>query len=138
MTFPRQATLQTIITVMLEYGTWLASIIIALGLAESFFSAAPSHAVTGGYKMIVSGIGLLICLPIFRLLIMLIAFLRDRDHLHGAIAAGVLTIIGVSFAVGMIMAHPAKNSVSIRMPKCCARYKNVLGNISLGRASPGT
>jgi uncharacterized membrane protein len=47
------------------------------------------------------GIALFILLPTLRVLLMLLVFLRERDYRFTAIAALVLAIILLGFAVGM-------------------------------------
>ena len=81
--------LERLLANLLHYGSWLASIAIGLGLALSFMRIATL------------GIALFILLPSVRVLLMLIVFLRARDYRFTAIAALVLAIIVLGFAVGM-------------------------------------
>jgi len=74
---------------LLHYGTWLASIAIGLGLA------------LGSTRIETIGIALFILLPTLRVLLMLLVFLRECDYRFTAIAALVLAIILLGFAVGM-------------------------------------
>lgn len=80
--------LESRLAVLLQYGTAGATVLIALGLALS-------HPPT-----VVAGIGLLIALPVARLVVMLLAFLRARDHRFAAITATVLVVIMASLATG--------------------------------------
>src|SRR3546814_16530367 len=82
---------------------------IALGLALVMAGwAGPVHrAGLSGIDIITAGIVLLILLPAFRVALMLIAFLRDRDYRFAVIAALVLIIIFSGFVFGMRTAGDA-------------------------------
>jgi uncharacterized membrane protein len=82
----------------LRRGTWLASAVIALGLL------LPSLTQQGA-KIVTVGLALLILLPVLRVMLMLVAFLRARDFPLTAVAGLVLAIIGLSLAVGSLSAH---------------------------------
>jgi uncharacterized membrane protein len=79
---------------LLHYGTLAASGIIASGLALSLAAGRL------GMGVATAGIGLFILLPMLRVAVMLVFFLRARDYRYGAIAALVLLIISISFFVG--------------------------------------
>jgi uncharacterized membrane protein len=79
---------------LLHYGTYIASLVIALGLALSFGSNPAGQRIAG------VGIALFIVLPVARVGTMLIFFLRTRDYRFSAIAALVLGIIVISYVVG--------------------------------------
>jgi len=81
---------------LLRYGTWLASIAIAIGLVLAF-----TGSLTPGMQVVTLGIGLFILLPSSRVLLMLIVFVRERDYRFGLIAALVLAIITFGVVVGM-------------------------------------
>jgi len=81
---------------LLLYGTWLASIAIAIGLVLAF-----TGSLTPGMQVVTLGIGLFILLPSSRVLLMLIVFVRERDYRFGLIAALVLAIIAFGVVVGM-------------------------------------
>jgi uncharacterized membrane protein len=81
---------------LLRYGTWLASLIIAVGLVLAF-----TGSLAVGMRTVTIGIGLFILLPSSRVLLMLIVFARERDYRFGLIAALVLVIIALGIAVGM-------------------------------------
>ena len=51
-------------------------------------------------RLVTIGIALFILLPVLRVVLMLIVFLRERDYRFSAIAALVLTILLVGFVVG--------------------------------------
>ena len=88
------APLERILASLLHYGTYVASTVIALGLALALASNA------AGQRMATLGIALFIVLPVARVGAMLIFFLRMRDYRFSAIAALVLVIIVISYVVG--------------------------------------
>lgn len=74
---------------LLWYGTWLATAVIAAGMA------------LGRYDIVKAGVALFICLPIARVALMLVIFLRERDLAYVAISALVLAIIGAGVVAGL-------------------------------------
>ena len=82
----------------LSCGTWLASAVIALGLLLPPLTQQ-------GARIVTVGLALLILLPVLRVMLMLVAFLRARDFPLTAVAVLVLAIIGLSLAVGSLSAH---------------------------------
>ena len=86
--------LEHVLGKLLNYGTLLASAVIAAGLL-----LAPAASAMG-VRIATTGIVLFILLPVVRVSAMLIFFLRARDYRFGAIAALVLSIILVSYVVG--------------------------------------
>ena len=105
---PRCAPLERLLAGTLQYGTWLASAAIGLGLAlaliDSRFSAA-KLTILRDMRIATVGIALLILLPVVRVIVMLIVYLRQRDYHLSAIALLVLTIILLGFAVGLAGRH---------------------------------
>ena len=91
---PLPASLERILGSLLHYGTYIASFVIALGLALALTS------IPLGQRIATLGIALFIALPVARLGTMLIFFLRARDYRFSAIAALVLMIIAISYIVG--------------------------------------
>ena len=88
----------------LSYGTLMASVVVCVGLGlamiDSLFGAsrlATSH----DMRIATIGIALFILLPVARVIVMLIAYLRQRDYRLSAIALLVLTVILLGFAVGL-------------------------------------
>lgn len=71
---------------LLEVGTWLASLVIAAGI---LLAKKP---------LVVAGIGLFIALPVARLLVMLVVFLRGGERRLAIIAAVVIVIIALGGA----------------------------------------
>jgi uncharacterized membrane protein len=90
--------LESLLASLLQYGSWLASSTITLGLALSFFSA---HAPLPGVKVVTAGVALFILLPVIRVLIMCLVFLRERDYKFSAIAALVLVILALGVVAGL-------------------------------------
>ncbi len=101
---PRSAPLEQLLAGTLQYGTWLASATIGLGLTLALigprFSAA-RLTILRDIRIATIGIALLILLPVVRVIVMLFVFLRERDYHLSAIALMVLTIILLGFAVGL-------------------------------------
>jgi len=86
---------------LLRFGTWLASLIITVGLAMTFVpGSAPHLAGISGEGMTKAGIALFILLPIGRVTLMLGIFARERDYRYAAIAALVLAIIALGVLFG--------------------------------------
>ena len=89
---------------VLNRGTWLAAGVMAIGLAVAFIDRSNAAGLFGvsSHHVIAAGIVLLILLPVLRVVLMLIAFLREGDRVFGAIAALVLLIIVVGMALGAV------------------------------------
>jgi uncharacterized membrane protein len=85
-----QAVLERRVAVVLQAGTWLASLVIAVGLV-----------VPSGAHVVMLGVALFIALPILRGLLMLIAFFRAGDWRIAGVAALVLAVIGLAIALTM-------------------------------------
>ena len=89
---------------LLRYGTWLASAVVAVGVALEVLRQIPgTHAAAAGsgLGLIEAGVTIFILLPIARVCLMLGMFLRDRDYLYAALSALVLAIIGLGIALGL-------------------------------------
>jgi uncharacterized membrane protein len=87
--------LETMLGMMLHYGTILASVVIVLGLALTLGSAA------AGWRVATVGIVLFILLPVARVGVMTFFFLRSGDYRFGSIAALVMAIMLLSFVLGV-------------------------------------
>jgi uncharacterized membrane protein len=83
------------LAVLLRVGTWLASAVIAVGLASSL---ADSH---WGGQIVNLGIALFILLPTVRVAVMLVAFVRERDFRFAWIAGFVLAMIVLGMVLGV-------------------------------------
>jgi uncharacterized membrane protein len=85
---------------LLWYGTWVASALIALGmLVEGLHGATGSAA--SGHGIVKTGVALLIALPVARVLMLFVVFLRRRDLAYTLISALVLAIISAGVLIGM-------------------------------------
>lgn len=88
---------------LLHYGTWIATGIIAIGLALALAGMrvqTGAHPASAGMSIVTAGIALFILLPIMRLILMLGVFLHQRDYRFSAIAALVLAIVAAGLLVG--------------------------------------
>ena len=92
----RHHRLERILARVLDQGTWLASGIIAVG----WILAASGWRTVG---VVNTGVALFLLLPVLRVLIMLVVFLRERDYRFGAITALVLSIIVLGALLGARM-----------------------------------
>jgi uncharacterized membrane protein len=101
----RHPRLERLLAGVLRRGTWLATGVIALGLALSLIGwpeSTPAVTMTST-RIVILGVALFILLPVFRVLLMIIVFVREGDYCFGAIATLVLAIIILSAALGMHM-----------------------------------
>jgi FtsH-binding integral membrane protein len=85
---------------VLNFGTWLASVVIAAGLVLSLFQERTPFPTSA--QVVTAGIGLFILLPILRVILMLTIFVKQRDYKFAAAAAVVLLIIFAGFAIGTL------------------------------------
>ncbi len=92
--------IESLLAGVLNVGTWLASVVIAAGLVLSFFHEQMTSPT--GAQVVTAGIGLLILLPILRVIIMLTIFVKKHDYKFAAAAAVVLVMIIAGFAVGIL------------------------------------
>jgi len=99
--FVRHPRLERLLARVLRSGTWLASGVIALGLALPVIDWPGISPALTGPRIITAGIALLIFLPVLRVVLMLIVFFREGDYRFGAIATLVLVIIVLGAALGM-------------------------------------
>jgi uncharacterized membrane protein len=79
------------VALVLGVGTWLASTVIAMGLV-----------LPHGATVVATGIALFIALPIVRVAVMLVEFLRRRDYRLGIFSTLVLIIIVVGIALSAV------------------------------------
>lgn len=88
MTAPA-GTLDRRVALLLGSGTWLASTVIAVGLA-----------VPSGDRIVNAGVALFIALPILRVAVMLVEFLRRHDYRIAILSASVLAVILLGIVLG--------------------------------------
>jgi uncharacterized membrane protein len=84
----RHPELEGVLAHLLDKGTWLASTVIGVGLILALCGGP-------GMSWVRVGIALFIGLPVLRLVVMGVAFWRERDYRFGAIGLFVLLIIGL-------------------------------------------
>ncbi|HKX33485.1 MAG TPA: DUF1634 domain-containing protein [Blastocatellia bacterium] len=89
--------LESTLAGVLNFGTWLASAVIASGLLLPLFATPVASRL--GSQVVTVGIALFILLPILRVILMLVLFLKERDYRLAAAAALVLAIILAGFVV---------------------------------------
>jgi hypothetical protein len=96
----RHPELERCLATLLHWGTWLGCCIVGTGLV---LQAAGGE---GGLatRIVVAGIAVFLLLPVARVAVMLVVFLRERDYRFGLIAAAVLAIIVLGAVLG---AHTA-------------------------------
>lgn len=98
--------LEGMLASLLHHGTWFSSAVTALGLALVMIEAhlgTSASKLPSGTTLVTAGIALLIMLPVLRLTVMLLVFLRERDYMFGMIAATVLTIIALGTVLGLYL-----------------------------------
>ncbi len=86
-----------IIASLLRHGTWLASALIAIGMALAAFAPPPIALDSPG--LVRAGVATFILLPIARVGLMLTIFLRERDYVYALIAALVLAIVATGVVI---------------------------------------
>jgi uncharacterized membrane protein len=94
------SSIESLLAGVLNVGTWLASVVIAVGLVLSLFYQRKPF--PNGAYAVTAGIGLFILLPILRVILMLTIFLKERDCKFAAAAAVVLLFIFAGFAIGIL------------------------------------
>ncbi|TCV97753.1 uncharacterized protein DUF1634 [Luteibacter rhizovicinus] len=92
-----------IIARLLQYGTWGASVVIAIGIVLSTLHPIDDSSVltSSGYTLGKTGIVIVILLPIARVALMLALFLRERDYIYAMISMLVLVIIGAGILASL-------------------------------------
>ena len=93
--------LEAVLAALLFYGTWLASLAIAVGLAAAWVGGPYGVAPNFPVSLVTGGIGLLILLPILRVALMLFYLLRRHDYRLAVAAILVLTIILAAAVIGL-------------------------------------
>ncbi|HZV06687.1 MAG TPA: DUF1634 domain-containing protein [Gemmataceae bacterium] len=83
---------------LLRYGTWLASGVTGLGLAMSLVGVE-------GDQVVAAGVALFIALPVLRVLVMLGAFLLNRDYRLVIVTTVVLMTILAGLVIGLSLSN---------------------------------
>ena len=94
--------LEESLAALLRYGSWSASAVIGLGFALALISAhlPGRNPALVPHRIATTGIALFILLPVLRVLVMLVVFIRERDFRFACIAASVLAIILLGVVLG--------------------------------------
>jgi hypothetical protein len=82
-------TLERRLANLLSFGTWTAAALLAAGL---MLAISKNHPLPGDYLLLL-GIGLLIALPVIRILVTGLVFLYSREWGYAAMAGLVLIIV---------------------------------------------
>lgn len=93
---------ERLIAGLLWYGTLLATAIIGAGMAIGLLQHVAPLRLAGldAFAIVKAGVALFILLPIARIVLMLVLFLRERDYVYAAISTLVLTIIAAGIVAG--------------------------------------
>ena len=86
---------------MLHRGTWLGSSVIALGLVLPMAGWPGDSSAIICTRIVTAGIALFIALPVLRVFLMLVVFVRERDLRLSAIAMLVLAIMLLGSVLGV-------------------------------------
>jgi len=93
--------LERLLARVLSMGTWLGSAAIAIGLVMQCMGWGRVMSTVTCVRTISIGIALFIFLPILRVLLMAIAFVRVRDVMFSVMAVVVLAVIGMAAFMGI-------------------------------------
>ena len=87
--------IEELLAALLHYGSWSASAAIGLGFALTLIgSHSPArNPAIAPHRIATMGIALFILLPMLRVLLMLLDFIRERDFRFACISALVFAII---------------------------------------------
>jgi Protein of unknown function (DUF1634) len=96
----RRPGLDQLLAKVLHRGTWLGSSVIALGLALPMAGWSGDSSATIYTRIVTAGVALLIVLPVLRVFLMLVVFVRERDVRFSVIAMLVLAIILLGSVLG--------------------------------------
>jgi len=96
--------LEELLSALLWYGSWLAAAAIGLGFALALIDAhfgTRNLVLLPNLRIATIGIALFILLPSFRVLLMLLIFIREHDFGFASIAGLVLAIIVLGVFLGV-------------------------------------
>jgi hypothetical protein len=117
-TTQRIAPLEWLLAGTLYYGSLMASVVVCVGLGLAMIDSrfgAPRLAISRDMRIATIGVALFILLPVVRVIVMLVAYLRQRDYRLSAIALLVLTVILLGFVVGMASRRGKTAAASMRV-----------------------
>jgi uncharacterized membrane protein len=102
--------LEELLSALLRNGSWLASAVIALGLALALIDSrfgTRNLAILPNMRIAAMGILIFILLPTLRVLLMLLFFIRERDFRLAVTAGLVLAIVFLGVVLGFRAASGA-------------------------------
>ncbi|HXB73263.1 MAG TPA: DUF1634 domain-containing protein [Candidatus Acidoferrales bacterium] len=100
----RAGRLEELLAAFLRYGSWSALAVIGLGYVLALISShRPTRnlAALPNMRLVSAGIVLFILLPILRVLLMFLVFVRERDFRFAFISGMVLAIILLGIFLGV-------------------------------------
>jgi Protein of unknown function (DUF1634) len=100
----RAGRLEELLAALLRYGSWSASAAIGLGYVLALIGSHPptwNPPVLPNMRIVSVGVVLFILLPILRVLLMLLVFIRERDFRFAFISCMVLAIILLGIFLGV-------------------------------------
>lgn len=99
MIFGNEQKLERSLAVLLQYGTLFASLLMGAGI----LAGVSQHGATASFasSLTTIGVGVMIVLPVCRLLLMAFHCLAAGEYRFAGIAAVVLMIVAVSCVVGL-------------------------------------
>jgi uncharacterized membrane protein len=96
--------LEELVAALLRYGSWTASAAVGLGYSLALLgshSPIRNLVVLPNMRIVSAGIVLFILLPILRVLLMFLVFIRERDFRLAFISGMVLAIILLGIFLGV-------------------------------------
>jgi len=103
MTDEASQQLERMLAATLYWGTWVASSVVGAGLALALLHSRAvlgETAIRRDERTVIVGLALFIILPVIRVVVMLSAFLHERNYRFSMIAALVQTIMLLGFLAG--------------------------------------
>jgi uncharacterized membrane protein len=91
--------LEHLLAALLQYGTWAGSLVMAVGMVLRASAFGP--VMRAGSVAMSAGVGIVILLPIARLVLMLAVYLAGREYRFAWIAALVLLIVAAGCVLGI-------------------------------------
>jgi uncharacterized membrane protein len=99
---PRPAAVELILARLLSGGTWIACMVIAIGIVLQVTGHADS-----GARLDRVGIGLFVLLPVARLITLAVAFARAREKVFVGVCLLILLIIALGTIVSLTLRSAA-------------------------------
>ena len=97
----RHPPLEHLLAAVLQVGVWIGSALIAVGMSCAWLGRSWGVSPVLSSHITIAGIALLILLPVLRVILMGLAFYRQRDLPFSALALCVLAIITLAAFLGM-------------------------------------